>query len=163
MTMYRLFSLALAAVLAASLCICRLEASPPGDDGKLRIIVFGAHPDDAEFDAGGTAALWSSMGHHVKFVSVTNGDLGHYEQGGGPLAQRRKAEVLEAAKSLGITTEVLDIHDGELMPTLENRKRLVRLIRLLSIHQIKIWLRWRAAIQLLLPLQNLHPAHHRQP
>lgn len=129
MTIYRLFSLALAAVLAGSFSICRLGAAPPGDDGKLRIIVFGAHPDDAEFDAGGTAALWASMGHHVKFVSVTNGDLGHYAQGGGPLARRRKSEVLEAAKILGITSEVLDIHDGELLPTLENRKKLVRLIR----------------------------------
>ena len=96
MTFRRLFSLALAAVLASSLSMYRLEAAPPGDDGKLRIIVFGAHPDDAEFDAGGTAALWASLGHHVKFVSVTNGDLGHYEQ-------RRKGEVLEAAKILGIT------------------------------------------------------------
>jgi N-acetylglucosamine malate deacetylase 1 len=101
----------------------------PVDDGKLRILVFGAHPDDAEFKAGGVATMWASRGHHVKFVSVTNGDLGHYETGGGPLARRRKAEVEKAAKILGIQTEVLDIHDGELMPTLENRKTMVRLIR----------------------------------
>lgn len=100
-----------------------------GEDGKLRIIVFGAHPDDAELKAGGVAALWAAQGHHVKFVAMTNGDLGHYEMGGGPLARRRKAEVEAAARKLGIQTEVMDIHDGELMPTLENRKAMVRLIR----------------------------------
>ena len=40
----------------------------PADDGKLRIICFGAHPDDCEIQAGGTAALWASQGHHVLFV-----------------------------------------------------------------------------------------------
>ena len=92
------------------------------DDGKLRIICFGAHPDDAEYKAGGVAAKWSASGHHVKFVSVTNGDIGHWQIAGGPLAQRRTAEVKQAAKALGIESEVLDIHDGELLPTLENRR-----------------------------------------
>ena len=100
------------------------------DDGKLGIIQFGAHPDDCEIRAGGAAALWSAAGHHVKFVSLTNGDIGHWRIAGGPLAKRRNAEVQATAKVLGVTTEVLDIHDGELMPTLENRKILTRLIRL---------------------------------
>jgi LmbE family N-acetylglucosaminyl deacetylase len=102
---------------------------PPPDDGKLRIIVFGAHPDDAELKAGGVAAMWAARGHHVKFVSMTNGNLGHYTMSGGQLARRRKAEVQRAAEKLGIQTEVIDIHDGELMPSLENRKTMVRLIR----------------------------------
>ena len=101
----------------------------PPDDGKLRIIVFGAHPDDAELNAGGVAAMWAAQGHHVKFVSMTSGNLGHYVMSGGQLARRRKAEVKRAAEKLGIQTEVIDIHDGELMPTLENRKTVVRLIR----------------------------------
>ena len=115
-------------VLVASLGAAVVRAAPP-NDGKLRIMVFGAHPDDAEFKAGGVGVMWASRGHHVKFVSVTNGDLGHYELSGGALARRRKAEVEKAAKLLGIETEVLDIHDGELMPTLETRKKMVRLIR----------------------------------
>lgn len=99
-------------------------------DGKLRIIAFGAHPDDAEIQAGGVAAMWAAQGHHVKFVSVTNGDLGHYEIGGSMLARRRAREVQEAARRLDIeATEVLDIHDGEFMPTLENRRKMARLIR----------------------------------
>ena len=60
---------------------------------------------------------------------MTNGDVGHFESAGGPLARRRIAEVAECAKILGIETQVLDNHDGELMPSLENRRTLARLIR----------------------------------
>src|SRR5258707_11572505 len=116
----------LALVLLSLLIPCAIVRA---DDGKLRIICFGAHPDDCELQAGGTAALWAAQGHHVKFVSVTNGDIGHWREAGGPLARRRTAEVQEAAKILGITTQVLDIHDGELLPTLENRRTITPLIR----------------------------------
>ncbi|MGD9856265.1 MAG: PIG-L deacetylase family protein [Planctomycetaceae bacterium] len=95
----------------------------------LRIIAFGAHPDDAEFQLGGSAIRWARLGHKVKFVSVTNGDIGHWNMAGGPLAKRRTAEVQEAARRLGIEVEVLDIHDGEIIVTLENRKTIARLIR----------------------------------
>ena len=62
----------------------RLRSAGAEDaDGKLRIICFGAHPDDAEFKAGGTAAKWAAHGHHVKFVSVTNGDIGHWQRPAG--------------------------------------------------------------------------------
>ena len=111
-----------------------LLAAPPSPaqapQGRpLRIIAFGAHPDDAELKAGGVAALWAAQGHAVKFVAMTNGDIGHFEMAGGPLAVRRRAEVEECARLLGIQTEVLDIHDGELMPSLENRRTVARLIR----------------------------------
>ncbi len=46
------------------------------------IIVFGAHPDDCELDAGGAGARWAKLGHQVKFVAVTNGDIGHHEMAG---------------------------------------------------------------------------------
>lgn len=118
------------------------------DDGKLRIIVFGAHPDDCELKAGGVAAMWAAQGHHVKFVSATNGDIGHAEMAGGELAKRRTAEVKAAAKVLGIETEVLDIHDGELMPTLENRKTFVRLIR-----------EWKADVVMAHRPNDYHPDH----
>jgi len=120
----------------------------PPDDGKLCIIAFGAHPDDCEIKAGGVAAMWAAQGHHVKFVSVTNGDIGHWKMAGGPLAQRRNAEVQEAARILGIVTEVLDNHDGELMPTLENRKTITRLIR-----------EWNADIVLGHRTNDYHPDH----
>ena len=54
-------------VLAIPTCFAVADEVPP-EDGKLRIIVFGAHPDDAEYKAGGTAALWAKQGHHVKLV-----------------------------------------------------------------------------------------------
>jgi LmbE family N-acetylglucosaminyl deacetylase len=120
------------ALLLAVPALALLAASvqtQPAPSRPLRIIAFGAHPDDAELKAGGVAALWASQGHKVKFVAMTNGDIGHFSQAGGPLAQRRSAEVQECARILGIETEVLDIHDGELMPTLENRRTVARLIR----------------------------------
>jgi LmbE family N-acetylglucosaminyl deacetylase len=122
-------------------------ATPP-DDGKLRIICFGAHPDDCEIRAGGVAAMWSAKGHHVKFVSVTNGDIGHWRDAGGPLAKRRTHEVEQAARLLGITTEVLDIHDGELLPSLENRRTITRLIR-----------EWKADVVMSHRPNDYHPDH----
>ena len=117
-------------------------------DGKLRILVFGAHPDDAEFKAGGTAAKWAKQGHHVKLVSVTNGDIGHWKMAGGPLAQRRTAEVAAAAKKLGTESQVLDLHDGELLPTLENRRLITRVIR-----------EWKADIVISHRPWDYHPDH----
>src|SRR5688572_33262399 len=95
----------------------------------LRIIAFGAHPDDAELKFAGTAALFAAQGHKVKLVALTNGDVGHFAQAGGPLALRRKAEVEACHAKLGVETAVLDIHDGELMPDLETRKKVANLIR----------------------------------
>ncbi|MCA9084404.1 MAG: PIG-L family deacetylase [Planctomycetaceae bacterium] len=118
------------------------------DDGKLRIICFGAHPDDAEYKSGGTAALWAKQGHHVKLVSVTNGDIGHWDMAGGPLAKRRTAESGEVAKRLGVTSQVLDIHDGELLPTLENRRLITRVIR-----------EWNADIVIAHRPWDYHPDH----
>jgi N-acetylglucosamine malate deacetylase 1 len=109
--------------------IALTSSSPAADDGKLRIICFGAHPDDCELQAGGVAAMWAAKGHKVKLVSVTNGDIGHWRDAGGPLARRRTEEVRRAAEVLGITSQVLDNHDGELEPTLENRRTITRLIR----------------------------------
>jgi len=116
-------------LLLAPLALRADEAKQAEDDGKLRIICFGAHPDDAEYKSGGTAALWAQQGHHVKLVSVTNGDIGHWRMSGGALAKRRTAESAAVAKKLGVVSQVLDIHDGELEPTLENRRTITRLIR----------------------------------
>lgn len=96
---------------------------------QLRIIVFGAHPDDCDLSAGGTAALWAQAGHQVRFVSVTNGDAGHQTMAGAALARRRRAEAECAGRALGVEYLVLDNHDGELLPTLENRRTIIRLIR----------------------------------
>lgn len=137
-------------VLALVLCLSGLvTADQSADDGKLRIMAIGAHPDDCEIKVGGVGAMWAARGHHVKFVSVTNGDVGHWKMAGGALAKRRTAEVEEAARILGIdATQVMDNHDAELMPTLENRKEIVRIIR-----------RWKADIVLTHRTNDYHPDH----
>lgn len=129
-------------LLCLTLLIAHANAAP------LRIIVFGAHPDDAEYKAGGTAAKWAKAGHAVKLVSVTNGDIGHWESAGGPLANRRRAEAAAADHVLGVTSQVLDLHDGELLPTLENRRTLTRVIR-----------EWQADIVIAHRPWDYHPDH----
>jgi LmbE family N-acetylglucosaminyl deacetylase len=137
------------AMAAASLLvIVGLPGFAVAADRPLRIIVFGAHPDDCELDAGGTAARWAKLGHKVKFVSVTNGDIGHHEIAGAILARRRTAEVQRCAEILGITTEVLDNHDGELLPTLENRRTITRKIR-----------EWQADLVISHRPNDYHPDH----
>jgi len=118
-------------------------------DDVLGVIVIGAHPDDCDICAGGSAALWASMGHKVKFLSLTNGDAGHHEMGGGALAKRRRAEAQESARRLGITEyEVLDNHDGELIPSLNVRNQVIRRIR-----------EWNADLVILPRPNDYHPDH----
>lgn len=96
---------------------------------KLNIVVIGAHPDDADLSAGGTAIRYVRLGHNVLFVSLTNGDAGHYKNGGGTLAKIRRAEAEEAGRRFGVKYVVLDNHDGELIPDLNVRLQVIRLIR----------------------------------
>ncbi len=122
--------------------------APAADDGKPRIIVIGAHPDDAESMSAGTAALWIAKGYHVKLVCATNGDIGHWKESGPALAARRKAEVAHGAKLIGYDFEILDNHDGGLLPTLENRARITRLIR-----------EWKADVVITHRPNDYHPDH----
>jgi LmbE family N-acetylglucosaminyl deacetylase len=98
-------------------------------DGNVRVLVFGAHPDDCDIKAGGLAAILSAAGHHVKFISHTNGATGHHAIGGIELARRREQEAKSAARVIGIEYEVLDNHTGELEPTVHYRKQVIRLMR----------------------------------
>ena len=116
--------------------------------GSIRVIMIGAHPDDCDQDGGGTAALFASMGYAVKFVSVTNGDAGHQTEGGGALAKRRFAEAQEAGKRFGVVYDVLDNHDGELLPNLNVRLQIIRKIR-----------EWNADIVIAPRPNDYHPDH----
>ena len=136
------------AIACAAGALSDTRAAAAQAQRPLRVIAFGAHPDDAELKASGVAALWAAAGAKVKFVAMTNGDVGHFESAGGPLAKRRKAEVAECARILGIENEVLDIHDGELEPSLENRKTVSRLIR-----------EWQADIVMGHRRWDYHPDH----
>lgn len=114
----------------------------------IRVIMIGAHPDDCDQDGGGTAILLSKLGYAVKFVSVTNGDAGHQSMGGGMLAKRRFAEAQEAGKRFGVTYDVLDNHDGELVPSLDVRLQVIRKIR-----------EWNADIVIAPRPNDYHPDH----
>jgi LmbE family N-acetylglucosaminyl deacetylase len=136
--------------MAKGLLVLWLMAIPAfaQESAPIRVIAFGAHPDDCDEKAGGLAALYAAAGHRVKFVSLTNGDAGHFAEGGGVLAKRRRAEAIEAGRRIGIEYEVLDNHDGELMPTLEVRREIIRLIRA-----------WKADIVLAPRPNDYHPDH----
>ncbi len=101
----------------------------PQPPERLKLLILGAHPDDAEFHAGGLATRYRQFGYKVKMVSVTNGDAGHHETFGPPLAEIRRAEATAAARVIGATYEIWDNHDGQLQPTLEVRRQVIRCIR----------------------------------
>jgi LmbE family N-acetylglucosaminyl deacetylase len=96
---------------------------------RPRILLLGAHPDDADIKAGGTCAKWVAHGHTVMLVSVTDGGAGHQILRRPELVERRRAEAFAAGAVLGIEYRVLDLPDGELLPTLEARATILRLIR----------------------------------
>ena len=116
-------------------------------DGKLNIIVFGAHPDDPD-KIGGISYKFAQQGHNVCLVSLTNGNGGHYKEGGGPLAQRRYKEAQCSGAIVGAKYIVCDIDDGKLLPTLENRELVIRLIR-----------EWKADIVISHRPSDYHPDH----
>ena len=123
-------------------------AAPQLPAEPIRVIAFGAHPDDCDIKAGGIAAKYAAAGHMVKFVSVTNGDAGHQAEGGGMLAARRRAEARESGRRLGIEYVVLDNHDGELVPSLDVRLQIIRQIR-----------EWDADIVIAPRPNDYHPDH----
>jgi LmbE family N-acetylglucosaminyl deacetylase len=138
-----------ALALAAAAASASAQAPAPAAAQPLRVIVFGAHPDDCDLDAGGTAILWAKKGHQVKFVALTNGDAGHQSEGGGALAKRRRLEAQEAGRRFGIAEyEVLDNHDGELEPTLAVRQQVIRRIR-----------QWNADVVIAPRPNDYHPDH----
>ncbi len=95
----------------------------------MNILCFGAHPDDAEWYAGGSLIYWSSHGHKVYAISLTNGNIGHHKLDKETLAKVRKKEAEESARRGGYNSIVLDYPDGELEPSIEARKDVVRIIR----------------------------------
>lgn len=132
--------------LALGVSVVHAEAQPTAK--SVRVIIIGAHPDDCDLDAGGTAAIFASMGYAVKFLSVTNGDAGHQEDGGVTLARRRAAEAKEAAKRFGVVYDILDNHDGQLEPTLKVRLQVIRKIR-----------EWNADVVIAPRPNDYHPDH----
>jgi LmbE family N-acetylglucosaminyl deacetylase len=135
-------------IAAVGVAVTALAWRADAQQAPLNIIAIGAHPDDCDIRAGGTAAKWVAAGHRVRFVAVTNGDAGHQSEGGGMLAARRRAEAVEAGKRVGVDYVVLDNHDGELVPSLKVREELIRQIR-----------EWKADLVLSPRPNDYHPDH----
>lgn len=115
----------------------------------MRIICFGAHPDDFEIKFAGTAAKFAAAGHAVKSVIMTNGAGGHQEKFGPELVEIRRRESAEAAKRLGIAeTHNLGRPDGGLQPDLQTRGEVIRQIR-----------QWQADVVLSPRPNDYHPDH----
>jgi LmbE family N-acetylglucosaminyl deacetylase len=115
-------------ILISILFVSALPLIAQESSDTLRFLVIGAHPDDPE-KVGGTMAKLIAKGHKVRLVAMTNGNAGHHEMGGGPLAQRRFKEAQCAGAVIGAEYVVLDNDDGKLMPTLENREKVIAQIR----------------------------------
>jgi LmbE family N-acetylglucosaminyl deacetylase len=98
----------------------------------ISILAFGAHPDDAEFHAAGFLARHAAHGHAIHVVSVTDGSAGHHRLDRRTLAARRRAEAEAAAAVIGARVEVWPYPDGELEPSLELRRAVIRTIRRLA-------------------------------
>ncbi len=99
----------------------------PTSSPKLLLIV--AHPDDAEFYAGGLATIYRQLGRPVKMLSVTDGAAGHHERNACDLIPMRRKEAADAGKIIGASYETLDFPDGRLQATLEVRHRVIQEIR----------------------------------
>jgi LmbE family N-acetylglucosaminyl deacetylase len=103
---------------------------------KVAMVIM-AHPDDAEFSCAGTVAKWVREGWEVYYVICTDAGSGGPDEATevGPEARRqvtvtRQAEQRAAGTILGLKDVIfLNYRDGELQPTLEFRREIVRLLR----------------------------------
>jgi N-acetylglucosamine malate deacetylase 1 len=95
----------------------------------LRLLILGAHPDDAEYHSAGLASIYRKLGHAVRMISVTDGSAGHQEKSARELAAIRRAEAAASGAVIGAEYEVWEFPDGELLPTLQVRRKIIREIR----------------------------------
>ncbi|OHB60041.1 MAG: hypothetical protein A2Y12_05700 [Planctomycetes bacterium GWF2_42_9] len=114
----------------------------------LNVVIVCAHPDDCEYAAGGTTLRYRELGHNVVYISMTNGDAGHQSMNREDIKKRRYEETRNVAEYLGIEYQIMDIHDGEVLPTLENRQILIRVLR-----------KYRPDIIITHPADDYHPDH----
>jgi LmbE family N-acetylglucosaminyl deacetylase len=121
---------------------------------QKRALVIGAHPDDNEFGAGGTAAKLAAQGWEITFIIVTNGNKGSHDPGVSPfqLSEIREQEQRAAAEVLGVKQVIfLRNNDGELEPTPALRSEIAFYIRYFKPHAVYTHDPWKHYM--------LHPDH----
>ena len=96
---------------------------------ELRLLILGAHPDDAEYHSGGLACIYRSLGHTVKMVSVTDGGAGHHRLTREELVPLRRIEAGRSGETIGAEYVTWNNPDGSLLPTLDVREQIIREIR----------------------------------
>jgi LmbE family N-acetylglucosaminyl deacetylase len=96
-----------------------------------RLLTIFAHPDDAETAVGGSLLTWSAEGWDITLCVITDGDKGTNDRADDSAAviARRRSEQAAAAARLGAAVIYLGYEDGALVPTLELRRDLVRVMR----------------------------------
>jgi len=99
---------------------------------KPRLMVVGAHPDDAEFNAAGLMLRYAQAGCAIAMVSLTDGSAGHQTMGRADLRARRAAEAAASAKLLGAELNIWSEPDGALQANLRTRERLIHEIRVFA-------------------------------
>jgi LmbE family N-acetylglucosaminyl deacetylase len=130
-----------------------MNFEPEGWTNKKKILVILAHPDDPEFFCGALLARWCKAGHEVRYCLLTKGQKGapDLSKSADELAAVRVVEQNAAARSLGVqSVEFLDYVDGEVIPDLEMRKNIVRVIQ-----------KWKPEILLTSDPINLFPTDTR--
>ena len=96
-----------------------------------RALMIYAHPDDIDFGCSGTAAVWASKGADVRYIVITDGNIGSHDpnETSEGIAKVRRAEQTASAEHVGASVTFLGYPDGMLQPTIELRRDLVREIR----------------------------------
>lgn len=91
----------------------------------LHVLAIGAHPDDCEISMAGTICLLKQQGYTVGVCDLTSGEAGTYGS-----AETRQQELQKASARLQLDARVtLDLQDGNLRNTDENRLKVIEVIR----------------------------------
>ncbi len=128
------------------------------DFGARRVLVVTAHPDDVDFGAAGSVAVWTSRGIEVSYCIVTDGDAGGADTGisRADMPHVRRKEQTEAAAAVGVT----DLHwlgfpDGRVVADLGLRKAISRVIRIVRPDRVVC----QSPDRLLTRIYASHPDH----
>jgi len=95
------------------------------DDAPLDVLAIAAHRDDVEQTCGGTMLKMAQRGRRTGILDLTQGEMGTRGT-----AEDRAQEAAEAAKILRVSwRQALDIPDGRVENTWENKLKVARVIR----------------------------------